>query len=180
MKPQLLLCVSLGLVVSVFDATAITLLPQPWSSVKLLPSVLLLFSLFARPWQAYTCAFSAGIALDLFAFESMSFSAARFILITAGMLWLIQRFLTHRSLYTVVALVCFFHISNWVVSTLTYQAFHIVHASTELLPRWQEEWKEFVVTLIFISIVFIVYTKFFGALLYSQRTKRRRGSLSTL
>ncbi|GEM_PF-4422965 len=159
-----------SLLVGMFQTTALTMLPAPWSVLKPVLAILPLLVLFAPPRQAYIFAVSSGFVMDLFALESPSFVTLRLLLLTASLLVLLRTLLTNRSIYTALALVGLIHALDWIVLTA---AIHILPTfSSSFTPAWLETWQAFVANLLFVLIYFVMHVKlaarFFGAVRHSS------------
>ncbi len=94
----------LAFFLAIGEATALTLLPEPWRDFRPVLDCIVMLIVLRRPKGALLFAAIAGLVLDAFQVDSSGFVFGRIVCVAAILVLLSNSLLTNRSLYASLAL----------------------------------------------------------------------------
>lgn len=108
--PFLVIC---GCVLGVIEVSFLPFLPSPWHSLHIALSFSALTVILGRsPLSGLMLAFTSGVVIDLFSLSHVTLAVLRFPLIALLAFTLARRFVTHRSLPSLIMLMVAVQILN--------------------------------------------------------------------
>lgn len=147
-----------GVLAGLLEATFLTFLPSPWSSIHPILLLVVVFVIRERPRKAVAVAATASVLLDAFVVEGYPVALFRLVLVTALLHLFARRVLTNHSFYSAIALVFFARgIDHFFrISAHLLTRFH--SPALAFLSAWSSIWREIAWDVVLIGAFFIIRT----------------------
>jgi hypothetical protein len=137
---KLLFLIFVGLLLGLFEATALSFLNPPLFWLQPIIPVLVILVAANRRRDAYLVAAAAGICSDVIALEAGRFSLAQNLATVFIASIIAERILTNYSLYSAAALVVQARIFNWLWLFVVQELYRLFSPQTRLIIDWPKMW----------------------------------------
>jgi cell shape-determining protein MreD len=145
---QYLFLAILGLVLVILQFSFISALPNPFFSINLLASAVILVFLISSKEKAWFLALVMGLFLDMFSFQVFGSSTLSLFLSAVLVYVVLENFLTNRSLYSFLFLTIIGILSETILYHLFLSIFDLSSQSSELFFLKASFWSSLVWSLL--------------------------------